>query len=177
METKQHNCKICKGDYTPDVFEKIGHNLVERTRGHDILDEYELPVEELCERIGQQGLHSGGPGPTPGQEAFARLDDRLAKEEILPRIDDEIIEEHKQKPVGQHSDDLRRVLHYFRRAPTEGKYIIVETERSNEWAIGVLSGTRGVGPEILSGRFDSPEKAMHEIFLRRIDEFQAEYDE
>lgn len=177
VEVLPHNCKICDGSYSPSIFEQIGHNLIERTEGYDVLDEYELPVEELCEQIGQQALHSGGPSPTPGQEAFARLDERLAEEEILPRIDDEIIEEHKQEPVGQHSDDLQRVLHYFRRAPTEGKYIVVETERSSEWAIGVLSGKRGVGPEILSDRFDSPKKAMHEIFLRRIDEFQEEYGE
>lgn len=177
VESQPHNCKICDGSYSPSVFEKIGHNLIERTKGYDVLNEYELPVEELCEQIGQQTLHSGGPNPTPGQEAFAKLDERLAEQEIRPRISDEIIEEHRKEPVGQHSDDLQRVLHYFRRAPTEGKYIVIEADRSNEWAIGVLSGKRGVGPEILSDRFDSPKEAMHEIFLRRIDEFQEEYGE
>ena len=131
--------------------------------------------QDIYEEIGQQVIHSGGPTSKAGLDAYADLSDRFAKKQILPRISDEIIEEHAENPIGQHSDDLQRVLHYFRRQPNDGKYVIIETERSKEWAIGVLSGERGTAPEILEERFESPEKAAHEIFVRRVSEFNEKY--
>jgi branched-chain amino acid transport system permease protein len=172
---KSSECSLCTTSESVSVHAKIGHDLVERVDGHDLLVdrmEGEELNEETFAQIGRQILHKGGPAPTPGQEAFADLSERFAKEEILPRISEEIIEEHRKNPIGQHSDDLQRVLHYFRRQPSEGKYVVIETERSQEWAIGELSGERGIPPKISDERFDSVEAAVHEIFRKRVDELQ-----
>ncbi len=90
-------------------------------------------------------------------------------ERMKALITDDLIAEHKHKPLGQHSDALERVLNYFRRVPQAGKYIGVCTKPWEEWRIGVLSGVRGVPPRILEDeRFSSEEEAQHGIFLRRV---------
>jgi branched-chain amino acid transport system permease protein len=92
-----------------------------------------------------------------------------AAERIKPLFTDELIAEHKRKPLGQHSDALERVLNYFRRAPQSGKYVGVCTKPWEEWRIGVLSGIRGVPPTILEDeRFTSEDDVQHGIFLRRV---------
>jgi len=88
---------------------------------------------------------------------------------IRALITDSLIEEHRVKVLGQHSDDLERVLQYFRRQPQEGKYIGVMTKPWEEYRIGVLSGVRGQPAEILMDeRFPTEEAVLHGIFLRRI---------
>ena len=92
---------------------------------------------------------------------------------IKALITPELIEEHRRKPLGQHSDALERVLNYFRRQPQPGKYIIVATKAWEEYRIGVLSGVRGQPAAILGDQaFASEEDAIHGIFLRRVRDLQ-----
>jgi branched-chain amino acid transport system permease protein len=94
--------------------------------------------------------------------------------EIRPLITDDLIAEHKLKPLGQHSDALERVLNYFRRAPQANKYIGVCTQSWAQWRIGVLSGVRGVPPTILDDeRFTSEADVQHGIFVRRVRDLLA----
>jgi branched-chain amino acid transport system permease protein len=95
--------------------------------------------------------------------------DAKQRERIAALVTDELVEEHRAKPLGQHSDRLERVLAYFRRQPQAGKYIIVATRPWEEYRIGVLSGVRGQPATILDDEtFASEEEAMHGIFLRRV---------
>lgn len=88
---------------------------------------------------------------------------------IAALITDGLIEEHRVRPLGQHSDDLERVLQYFRRQPQVGKYIGVMTKPWAEYKIGVLSGVRGQPAEILQDEtFRTEEDVLHGIFLRRV---------
>jgi branched-chain amino acid transport system permease protein len=103
----------------------------------------------------------------------ARWQARMASN-LRPLITDELIEEHRRKPLGQHSDALERVLNYFRRAPQAHKYIGVCTRPWAEWRIGVLSGVRGVPPTILEDEsFTSEDALLHGIFLRRVRDLTA----
>jgi branched-chain amino acid transport system permease protein len=105
--------------------------------------------------------------------AYARWQARMASA-LRPLITDELIEEHRRKPLGQHSDTLERVLNYVRRAPPADKYIGICTRPWAEWRIGVLSGIRGVPPTILEDeRFTSAEALEHGIFLRRVRDLTA----
>lgn len=104
---------------------------------------------------------------------YARWQARIASD-IRALITDELIEEHRRKPLGQHSDGLERVLNYFRRAPQAHKYIGICTRPWAEWRIGVLSGVRGVPPTILDDeRFTSEDALQHGIFLRRVRDLTA----
>lgn len=51
---------------------------------------------------------------------------------------DALLEEHRQLPYGPHSDELGRLLTYFRRADTAGKYVIFSRGGSEGWQIGRL---------------------------------------
>lgn len=95
--------------------------------------------------------------------------DRKLRARLKMQLSDELIEEHGRKPLGQHSDALERVLAYFRRQPTAGKYVIVATKPWREYRIAVLSRERG-HPAELDGEetFPTEEAAMHAVFLRRV---------
>jgi branched-chain amino acid transport system permease protein len=103
-------------------------------------------------------------------QVYADFDAKL-RERITSLVTPELIAEHAERPLGQHSDALERVLSYFRRQPQAGKYIIVATKPWEEYRIGVLSGVRGEPATILDGpTFASEDEALHGIFLRRIDD-------
>jgi hypothetical protein len=85
-----------------------------------------------------------------------------------------LIAEHAAAPLGLHSDDLQRVMNYFRRQPQPGKYILVATGPWQEYRIGLLSGQRGQVVKILGeATFASEEEALHGIFLRRVADLRA----
>jgi branched-chain amino acid transport system permease protein len=95
--------------------------------------------------------------------------DRKQRARIRALITDDLIDEHRRKPLGQHSDDLERVLQYFRTRPVGGKYVGVMTQPWVEYRIGVLPGVRGQVATILDDEvFSTEEEVLHGIFLRRV---------
>jgi hypothetical protein len=107
--------------------------------------------------------------PAPHALAASDLDAQIFEQQIKPLVTPEVIEEHRQTPIGFHSLELERILVYLRRQAQAGKYVIVCTQRDREWAIGELSGVRGVGPTITSDeRFASLTSAEHGVFLERL---------
>jgi len=60
---------------------------------------------------------------------------------------DALLEEHRHLPYGPHSDELGRLLTYFRRADTAGKYVIYSRGDGEGWQIGRLD-TRADRPRI-----------------------------
>lgn len=168
-----------------EYYEIVGQTLVER--GSVDIDRYDATLEQLGRRIMNTG---GGPVSAAAKQAYDELDEGIAEREILPRIDDELIAEHREHPIGEHSDDLERVLNYFRRQPMEGKYVILETEKFEEFYIGQLTGVRGDKPEKLTEPLssideadglpyplESVEQAEHAVFLKRIDDLRKEVQE
>ena len=100
--------------------------------------------------------------------------ERRLRPKIRALLTDELIAEHEAKPLGPHSDDLQRVMNYFRRQPQPGKYILVATRPWQEYRIGALSGQRGKVVKILGDEtFDSEEAGLHGIFLRRVADLRA----
>jgi hypothetical protein len=100
--------------------------------------------------------------------------ERRLRPKIRALLSDELIAEHKAAPLGPHSDDLQRVMNYFRRQPQPGKYILVATRPWQEYRIGTLSGVRGQVVKILGEEtFASEEEGLHGIFLRRVADLRA----
>jgi len=86
-------------------------------------------------------------------------------------VSDEVIEEYRSNPRGQHSEPLERLLHFFRQAPMEGKYVVLQTSRTGTYRVARLSGRRGVPPSPASSReFETVDEARQDIFQRRISE-------
>jgi branched-chain amino acid transport system permease protein len=107
---------------------------------------------------------------------YERFDHELRRQ-LKALVDEAVVEEHRANPLGAggpHSERLRRLLNYFRRAPQAGKYVVVAVEPWREYRIGVLSGARGVAPQVLDAPiFASEEEALHGVFLARIRDLLA----
>jgi len=100
--------------------------------------------------------------------------ERRLRPKIRALLTEELIAEHAAKPLGPHSDDLQRVMNYFRRQPQPGKYILVAIKPWEEYRIGTLSGQRGKVVKILGdATFASEEEGLHGIFLRRVADLRA----
>jgi hypothetical protein len=117
-------------------------------------------------------------------------DDFITRTYILPILADParrkaIIVEHRGNPIGKpglagnagigHSDDLKRVLDKFRRAPMTGKYVIVQRTAHEDYCVGVASGVRGKPVKMLPKSFPSQDACEHGIFLRRVNDLMASY--
>jgi branched-chain amino acid transport system permease protein len=100
--------------------------------------------------------------------------ERRLRPRIRALITDELIAEHEATPFGPHSDDLQRVMNFFRRQPQPGKYILVAVKPWEEYRIGTLSGQRGAVVKLLDDEpFANEETALHGIFLKRVADLRA----
>ena len=132
------------------------------------------------------------PRPTGVQEnrGHTSTDDFITRTYILPILADRkrrkaIIAEHEGNPIGKpglagnagvgHSEDLRRVLDKFRRAPMTGKYVLVQVRAHEDYRIGVASGGRGKPVKILQKSYPTQEACEHGIFLKRVRDLMALY--
>ena len=102
--------------------------------------------------------------------AYLQAEAKIFELEIVPRINAELIEEHRRRPIGKHSDDLERVLIYLRKnhLSMEGKYILVCTKPHEEWCIAEITGQPDMPPVLLDDRYDDRYQAEHGLFLRRL---------
>ncbi len=55
---------------------------------------------------------------------YLRRFDKMQRDYLKTLVCSEVIEEHRRKPLGQHSEALERLLLYFRRQPKVDKYAI-----------------------------------------------------
>lgn len=101
--------------------------------------------------------------------------DRRIRRYLKTLVSDEVIEEHRKKPLGQHSDALDRLLNYFRRGGTAGKLgIVLDTSTRPEYRIVRFSGTRGLPSKVEEDKaYTSLDEAYHAVFLRRISDLMA----
>jgi hypothetical protein len=100
---------------------------------------------------------------------YLQVERHILESEIKPRVTREIIEEHRSRPIGKHSDELERVLIYLRMHHLEmaGKYILVCTKPHEEYRIGRFSGNPGP-PELLPETYPDRNDVEHALFVRRL---------
>ena len=102
---------------------------------------------------------------------YRQFFDKKQREYLRTVICDEIIEEHRKSPLGQHTEPLERLLLYFRHAPQRDKYVIKRDCTSGKFRIARLSGDRDAPLSVVSDEeYAAAEAAYHEIFLRRVRE-------
>ena len=100
--------------------------------------------------------------------AFRRYD-KNQRDFLKTLVTDEVIEEFKNKPLGQHSEALERLLTYFRRQPMVDKYAIKCVEPFKAYQVVALSGIAGVAPRTVEDKvYTSREDAYIGVFTRRI---------
>lgn len=108
------------------------------------------------------------------QIALAMWDQRM-RAVLRPLITKKVIAEHKRDPLGRHSDALSRVLNYIRRRTPYGRCVVVCTRPFKQWRVARLPGVRGQPPVFADDKtYNSEAKAMHALFLMRIEELTRE---
>lgn len=100
---------------------------------------------------------------------YHRRFDKMQRDYLKTLVCDEVIREHRAKPLGQHSEALERLLLYFRRVPQVDKYAIKRDESTNTFKIVAFSGVRGISPRLVEDKdYPTVEEAYHGVFLRRV---------
>jgi branched-chain amino acid transport system permease protein len=100
---------------------------------------------------------------------YRRRFDKMQRDYLKTLVCDEVIEEHRKKPLGQHSEALERLLLYFRRVPQVDKYAIRRDAGSSRYKIVAFSGTRGTSPRVVEDKeYATTEEAYHGVFRRRV---------
>lgn len=117
-----------------------------------------------------------GVTPTEAERTVeAALTERIAREEILPRVDADLIARHRENPAGPHGDDLQRVLAFLGRRPAAGAEVIAMDPPHGEWVIARLPEERGGRVELTDERFDTQRAAQHAVFRRRLEALFERY--
>jgi branched-chain amino acid transport system permease protein len=100
---------------------------------------------------------------------YHRRFDKMQRDYLKTLVCDDVIEEHRKKPLGQHSEALERLLLYFRRASQVDKYAIRREGINGPHKIVALSGERGVSPRVVEDKeYETIEEAYHGVFMRRV---------
>lgn len=101
---------------------------------------------------------------------YRQFYDKMQAKYLKTLVCDEVIEEYKNNPLGQHSEPLSRLLHYFSSAPQKNKIAIKHDSQSDKFNLIQLSGKRGMPPyEIQGESYNSLEEAYQAVFLKRLD--------
>jgi branched-chain amino acid transport system permease protein len=111
-------------------------------------------------------------GERDRQLEILELFDRSARAAMKERISEEVIEEHRTRPQGPHSDDLARLLRYMRSQPMDGKLAVIRLGR-DEYGLCRTSGTRGVEPTLEDDSYATADEAIHAVFVRRVQELET----
>lgn len=106
------------------------------------------------------------------QELYFRRFNKRLRDQLKLMITPELIEEHRQDPLGHHSDALSRVLNYFRRGEMADKYVIHRMVPAEErFRIMAVSGQRGMPPRVVDDReYTDVKEAYHAVFLLRVND-------
>jgi branched-chain amino acid transport system permease protein len=90
-------------------------------------------------------------------------------------VTDELVAEHQQQPVGQHSPELERLLNYFRKGELAEKYAVMTIVPFEQYRVVALSGRRGTPPrEVDDHVYATLDEAYHAVFLRRLQDLREE---
>lgn len=106
------------------------------------------------------------------QKLYYRRFNKRLRERLKGLITPELIEEHRRDPLGHHSDELARVLNYFRRGEMADKYVIHRMVPAEErFRIMAVSGERGIPPRVVDDReYTKVKEAYHAVFLLRVND-------
>jgi hypothetical protein len=92
------------------------------------------------------------------------------REQILPLVNDELIEEHRRNPIGVHSAALDSVLYFLRGDPLVHlpRLLVIIVTPAKEWAIGEHNRQKGVPVFVRPEIYTSIPEIEHAIFLERL---------
>ncbi|WP_156452059.1 hypothetical protein [Novosphingobium sp. CCH12-A3] len=110
------------------------------------------------------------------QADYVFMFERRLAQKLATTITERMIEEHRRKPLGQHSDALERVLNFFRRGGLAGKVGIFQPDPARPvYRLIRFPGVRGGSATIIDGEpATSLAEAHHAAFLQRIADLNSQ---
>lgn len=105
------------------------------------------------------------------------LNQYLWQNTIKPLTNGDIVDEHRQNPLGKHSPALGIVLNFLRSDPVPQKprLVVIILKPEKEWAIGEHTRQKDVNIRVRPGTFTSVDGIEHAIFLERLKDAQEVY--
>ena len=101
------------------------------------------------------------------QLVYARFVEQQ-KAQLRPLITEDLIEEHRRRPLGQHSDGLMRLLNLFRRTPA---YALYSRTPCLEFQVIRLPVPAGSEPHPIEDIvYTDQNEALHAVFLRNLED-------
>lgn len=102
-------------------------------------------------------------------QVYYRRFDKMQRDFLKRVVSDAVIDEHRTRPLGQHSEALERLLTYFRRQGQVDKYAILVVQDFKAYRIVALSGHRGTAPRVVEDQvYPTRDEAYHALFMRRV---------
>ena len=105
------------------------------------------------------------------QLAYARFIDKL-KADLRRLVTEDLIEEHRRQPLGQHSNGLERILNLFRKQPS---YALYSRTPCKEYQVIRLPIAAGSPPAPIDDVvFTNQNEALHAVFLRHLEDLMRD---
>ena len=106
------------------------------------------------------------------QEIYFRRFNKRLRDHLKTLITPDLIKEHQEAPQGKHSDQLSRVLNFFRRGEMPDKYVIMRLkEGEDEYRVMAVSGVKGTPPRVVDDKiYTNLNEAYHAVFLLRVND-------
>ena len=90
----------------------------------------------------------------------------LLIDELRALINEDLIDEHRLKPLGRHSDALERVLNFIHKAPV---FALYARKPCREFQIVRLPVIAGKPPEPINDIvYTDEDEALHAVFLEHL---------
>jgi branched-chain amino acid transport system permease protein len=104
--------------------------------------------------------------PADRQLLCLELFNKRLREDLLALISEDLIDEHRLKPLGRHSDPLERILNFIHRAPS---FALYSRTPCREYQIVHLPVVPGERPQTINDIIYSDEnEALHAVFLEHL---------
>ena len=106
------------------------------------------------------------------QEIYYRRFNKRLRDHLKTLITPDLIKEHQEAPQGKHSDQLSRVLNFFRRGEMPDKYVIMRLkEGEDDYRVMAVSGVKGTPPRVVDDKiYTHLNEAYHAVFLLRVND-------
>ena len=103
-----------------------------------------------------------------GNSVYRDLFDSMTRQYLKKIVTDDLIEEHRRKPTGRHSEALERVLAYFRRLPLGHQYALQSGPDDGYRIVALSTARRGRPHPVDDAHYPTLDAAYHGIFLKKL---------
>lgn len=107
--------------------------------------------------------------PRDGNSVYRDHFDAMTRQHLKKIVSEDVIEEHRRKPAGRHSEPLERVLAYFRRLPLQHQYALRRDPKGFR-IVALSTRRRGRPVPIDDTYYTTLNDAYHGVFLKKLKE-------